>query len=365
MNIENDLRKDGVVVTKQVDTLTISLLAKFVAERLTSTFPFYHLKYNDLFIKLSRLPMHYATMPSGMAEAVYFYKNGTIYFRDGLTIEEMEKYIIHEFMHHLQELKNKKNILYRLGLCDFTGFKVYGMALNEAAVQTLTAKALKNDIDTVKYYDIELPTNSPSCYPLLCNLMNQLIYITGEEVLFDSTLYSNDKFKNKIIHLCGERTFYKIQDAFDTILESEEKLATYSHRMEEELLTEAIISKISHDMARLKKLITATFIQTQNLIITSYFDRRFEEITNTTQIEDFRKELYSYKDLIGVTPTYRYFNDYYVTMMAKLEEKDDLLNHQTYLVPYKKNFWHYFWQSCRSLLRLTNQKENQNELSRF
>ena len=351
MNIENDLKKDGIVVTKPVDTLTVTLLAKYIAEKIVSAFPFYELKYKDLFIKVSRLSMYFATMPAGMAEATYFYKNSSIYFRDGLSLEDMQKYAIHEFIHHLQELKDKKNILYRLGLCDFTGFKVYGMGLNEAAVQTITAKILKNEIDTVKYYDIELPTNSPSCYPLLCNLMTQLIYITGESVLFDSTIHGNDKFKNKLIYLCGERNFYKIQDAFDKILNTEEKLIEISDILQQESLEENKIVKLSNQMIKYKKLITNTFIQTQNLIITSYFDHRFEEITNISHIEDFRKSLYSYKDLIGTTDTYTYFNDYYVNTMAKLEEKETILNHQTYLIPYKKSLLQIAWSKCLALIQ--------------
>ena len=364
MNIENDLKKDGVIVIKPVDTLTITLLAKFVAQRLTTAFPFFQLKYNDLFIKLSRLSMYYATIPTGMAEATYFYKNSTIYFKEGLSIEEMQKYVIHEFIHHLQELKDKKNVLYRLGLCDFTGFKIYGMALNEAAVQTLTAKALKNNIDIVKYYDIELPTNSPTCYPLLCNLMTQLLYITGESVLFDSTLYRNDKFKNKLIHLCGERNFYRIQDAFDKIMKAEETLTKLSNRMEEELLSEASIARISKEMINCKKRITATFIQTQNLILTTYFEHAFEEITDVSQIEDFRKNLYSYQDLIGVTPSYHYFNDFYVHTMAKLEEKEAMLNHQTYLIPYKRNLWQIAWHTCIHFLQnLQTEKSTHEDIS--
>ena len=81
MSIEKDLKKDGIQVIKEVDTLSVTLIAKFVAERLSSTFLFYGLKYNDLFIKISRIPMYIATMPDGMAEANYFYKNSSIYFR--------------------------------------------------------------------------------------------------------------------------------------------------------------------------------------------------------------------------------------------------------------------------------------------
>ena len=37
-------------------------------------------------------------------------------------------------------------------------------------------------------------------------------------------------------------------------------------------------------------------------------------------IEDYRTKLYSYKDYIGVTENYSYFNNYYINKMTKLDE---------------------------------------------
>ena len=103
-NIENDLKKDGITIVKPVDTLTITLIAKFVAEKLTTTFIFYGLKQNDLFVRIARVPMYIAKIPDGMSEANYLYKNSSIYFKEGLSIEEMQvedtkikkKPVIHE-----------------------------------------------------------------------------------------------------------------------------------------------------------------------------------------------------------------------------------------------------------------------------
>ena len=215
MNIENDLKKDGITVIKSLDTLSVTLIAKFVAEKFISAFPFSGFRYNDLFIKISRLNMFIADIPEGMSEANYFYKNSSIYFKQGLTMDQMKELTVHEFIHHFQEIKDNKGTLYRLGLCDFTKVKVHGMALNEAAVQLISSKILKKDIDNVKYYGIEFSTISPSYYPMLCNLVNQMAYLIGEDVLFDSTLYSNDKFKNSFIKLCGQKTLNQIEKNFD------------------------------------------------------------------------------------------------------------------------------------------------------
>ena len=77
MNIEKDLKKDGIIVIKPLDMLNITLIAKFVAEKLITSFPFYGFNYDKLYIKISHIPMYIANIPKNMGEASYFYKNSS------------------------------------------------------------------------------------------------------------------------------------------------------------------------------------------------------------------------------------------------------------------------------------------------
>lgn len=72
-----------------------------------------------------------------------------------------------------------------------------------------------------------------------------------------------------------------------------------------------MIKKINY----LKKDITNTFIKTQNLIVSSYFDKAFYLINDLEGIENYRKRLYNFKDYLGSTEGYTFFNDYYVDKM--------------------------------------------------
>lgn len=40
--------------------------------------------------------MYVAKIPEGLAEANYFYKNSSVYFKDGLTVDELEKFAVHD-----------------------------------------------------------------------------------------------------------------------------------------------------------------------------------------------------------------------------------------------------------------------------
>lgn len=358
MNVENELKKDGITIIKPLDILSITLIAKFVAEKFISFFPFSRFHYHDLFVRISRLDMYIADMPEGLSEANYFYKNSSIYFKNGLNIDQMKELTIHEFIHHFQEIKDLKGNLYRLGLCDFTGVKVHGMALNEAAVQLISSKILKNKQDSVKYYGIEFNTITPTYYPLLCTLINQMAYIVGDVVLYDSTLYSNDRFKNAFIRLTSESTFHQIEKNFDKILEAEEKIILATSNLQEHDLDDKQIAKISTQISVYKKIIQDTFIETQNKIFTSYFDKRLNNLYSVQDIEDFRRKLYSYKDLLGIIDGYTYFNDYYIYLMTKLDNIYDQITGKTSLVPYQRNLWQILLSKLSKLFGRTSETEN-------
>ena len=325
MSVESDLQKDGIEVIKKLDTLRVNSIARMVSISLCETFPNFNLNQNNLFIKLSRLNMYIAKMPEGMAEANYFYKNSSIYFNDRIDDEDLEEFAIHECIHHIQEIKDKRNYLLRMGLCDYTEFKIYGLGLNEAAVQLMSSKVLGIPKEYVKYFNLSFETTSPTYYPLECCLVNQLGYIVGEDVLFDSTINSNDNFKKKMIDFTSNKAFMEIQNSIDDILCTEENIIKINNKIIQNDNRNKKVDNMINKVNSLKKNITSTFIKTQNLIISSYFDKAFYNIKTLEDIENYRKKLYNFKDYLGSTEGYTYFNNYYVNKMVDLENKYNLL----------------------------------------
>ena len=338
MSIETDLKKDGITIIRPLDTLSITLIAKFVSEKFISHFPFYRIKYDALFLKVSSLNMYIANIPEGLSEANYFYKNESIYFKDGLDIDEMKELAVHEFIHHFQQKKDKENYLHRLGLADFTGLKVKGIGINEAAVQLISSKLLNKNTENVKYYGIELSTISPNYYPLLCNLVNQMAYITGYNVLCESTLYANNQFKNCFSKLCGKQIYNKIENNFDKILNIEEKLILASHDKSNTIKIE-----------KYKNQIKETFTKTQNLIFTSYFSNTIHNLYTVQDIENYRQKLYNYKNYLGTYDNYSYFNNYYISMMSELEKVHALIPGESSIMVYKRNTFEVILSKIGSL----------------
>lgn len=337
MSIESALRKEGIEVIEQLNTLRVNSIATNIAQRLSATFPEQNIDEHALFMKLSRLNMYIAKIPSGVA-AKYFYKNSSIYFSEDTDLENLSDVAIHECIHALQAITNERNKLMKLGLCDFSDIKLSGMALNEAAVQLMTMKCCHTKFDTVKYFDIELPSNSPNYYTLECNLVRQMAYITGEYVLFNSTLFSTDAFKDKFITLTSKSDYEIIKNNINSLMSLEDKLHTILQKIQSSETVTPEIANLMKKSNKVKQEIKKGFMVTQNRIFTSFFDNLFDSLYSSKSMENFRNALYTYRNFIGTTDDYTFFNDYYIDKMAALEEKyNNVADSKLALVPVKEN----------------------------
>ncbi len=353
MNIESTLRKEGIEVIEKLNNLKVNSIATNISKKLVSTFPEQNINEHDLFMKLSRLNMYVAKIPNGVA-AKYFYKNSSIYFSETTDLDNLNDVAIHECIHALQSTVNNKNKLVKLGLCNFDDIKLSGMALNEAAVQLMTMRCIKSKFDTVKYFDIELPSNSPNYYALECNLVRQMAYITGEYILYNSTLYGNDNFKNKFITLTSREDFEIIKNNINSIMYLEDKLHEILEKVQSSEIVTPYIAKLMKKSNKIKENIKKGFLLTQNRIFTSFFNNLFDSLYSPKSMENFRNALYTYRNFIGVSDDYTFFNDYYITKMAELENKyNNVPNTPMALIPIRKEtFIDVFIRKIRTLIKI-------------
>lgn len=354
MSIEKDLKKDGIIVLESLDHSSVISIAQNISKKIYLAFPNYEYTYEYLFDTLSQVALYMAEIPDGLSEASYFYKNSSIYFRSGMGLKDIEKFSVHEYIHHLQARKNKRGNLIRMGLCEFSGSKIIGMALNEAAVQMISSNILDYTFDSVEYYGITFPTISPNVYPLICNIVNQMAYITGEDVLFESTLDANNHFKNKFIALCGEKSYLKILSNLDNILSFEEKIIILSNTLQNEDMSEHKKSKLTNKIDTYKDQIRQLYFDTQNTILTSYCETMYLNLISIDDIDNFRRYLYNYQDLIGISSDNKDFNDFYVRMMELLDTRAEELTGNTYLVPKRESKFARILKAIRNIVLVRN-----------
>lgn len=321
MNVEKNLLKDGIIVTEKVDTETILNITNKIAKKIANTFPDFDLDPQEIFSKLFSLDMFKANMPEGMAEANYCYQNSSIYFNSHIANEDLEEFAIHECLHFLQEVRDENNHVIKMGLSYFQKWKTIGTGLNEAAVQYIAAKIIGIEPDFEKYYDINIYTPSPSYYPIECALLNELIFFIGENILFKSTYFSTDDFRNEIIKHTSKKVFENIQSSFDNILKYEESIIILNTK----ILNSSKTNHLQNDIEKYREKIKDTFIETQNLIIQEFFDKEYENITNLEQLENYRRKLTKFERFIGTIDHYTFYKEYYTFMMNQLEHKSNIL----------------------------------------
>ena len=368
------LKKEGIEVVYQLDTLKVNTIAINVASKLCLAFPEHNLRKSDLFESLARLNMYVAKMPADSSGAKYFYKDNSIYFNENADINQMSTLAVHECIHCIQELRDSNNNLFKMGLYDLSYNT--GLAINEAAVQLMASEANMINCTNETYYGISINTISPNYYPLECALLNQIAYFTGTYPLYHSTLNSNDIFKNTLTLKTDKKTYSLILKNFDKLLSLENNLNFYSSELQ---YTDKIrsIRLLNNLITETKKDIKSTFFKTQNLIINKCFKNEFNNIRNIEDIKNFKSKLYNYKNLIGFSDEYTYYNEFYRNMMNVIEEKKSYIekygeinlfeniNTGLMLVDNTKNAFSFistFISKCKKLIKLNNSSESINDL---
>ena len=320
MKVKSVLKKEGITIVKQLDTLQVNVIAKSISDRLCLTFPEHNINQSDVFSAICRLNMYVADMGIDLAGAKYFSKNNSIYFNKDVDFGKLSDVAIHECIHVVQEIKDENDNLVCMGLYDTSS----GLGINEATVQLMTAEVNSLKMVQEKYFDISLNTVSPDYYPLECALVKQLAYFTGTYPLYHSTLYSNDVFKNTLIAKSDKKTYHTIIKNLDKLLDTENELHYFIHELQDAEIqnTREMINRL---IVKRKSTIISLFFKTQNLIIKKLFSNEFNSIRNLQDVKDFKVKFYKFKNLIGSSDAYTFYNDSYINMMDLLEQKREYI----------------------------------------
>lgn len=330
MNVGLLIKKEGIKVTKQLPTLQVNLVAKNISDKLYHAFPEHGFNQQLLFSNISRLNMYLAEFPNNLSKAKYVSENNSIYIRSDVSLDSVDDLIIHECLHFLQEIKDDYGNLSKLGLASF-GNKVSGVALNEAAVQLMAAEANKNSKDVVTYFNIQIPTITPSYYTLECALLNQMAYFTGTYPLYNSTLTGSNLFKNTFISKSNNNTFCTIQNNLDKLVDLEDLLCELTNDLQVANNNTKRIAQINKAILTKKNEIFNLFFKTQNIIMTTCFNYEFKYIRNINELIEFKDRLYKYQYIIGTNKDYTFYNDFYSYTMNKFDEKYKYFEKHSYM----------------------------------
>lgn len=319
MDIDLELKKIGIFPVRQLNQEEVNFIANATAEKLAHAFSL--LQYDFIYTKLCKCNMYIAKLPIGYSKANYFYKNKSIYFNETCDLTIVDEFIVHECIHYIQDERNSDGSLYRMGLCEFDKFKVYGFALNEAVIQYMTSIALDKPKILKPIFDMELYTISDVYYPILCGLIFQIVYFTGEQSLIKSMLTNNDDFKIAFETIYGIDAFSFLRNHLDIMLDCRHKTianSTYLNLPSISSFHKCIIRK---KQKFLIKHIQYSFFEIQKLLYKTYFNDLYKTIKTQKDLNCFVEKLNNFEPLVAKMNGNTEFEDYKNKMLDKCKFK--------------------------------------------
>ncbi len=308
MDLQKKLANLGIEQVRKLDNETIRMLAYNVTNAITKAFPIIYDEYNNILVKLLNCNMYLAKVTKPISKVNYIYENNSIYFDENINLNKLNEQIIHECVHYLQDFRNIKKKLNKIGLCNFEEFTLYGLGLNEAAVQYISAKCVGNIPLNIEKYGVYLRTISPDYYPFLTNLVEQIVYLIGEDVLVKGTLNGTQEFEDYLLNTFEANT-KKIINRFDEMVEINNNLN---------------LSKDLEKIQILKQGLANLYIETQSMIFTTYFEKICPRITSIKEIDEYAEKAIGYRDVMGVLKEERFAPDsFYDIKLSEITQKLD------------------------------------------
>ena len=317
MYINNYLEKMNIEPISKIKVKERCEFTNNIVATITENLENCNLDYLKMLNILQHTEMYIAKIPKNLSPVNYLYLDGKMYISEDINLNPNNEFVLHEAIHRIQEYRDKKKKLIQLGLCDVMETKIRGLALNEAAIQYIVQRILNGESKIIDIYGMRVPTLSKDYYPILTNLIEQITFLIGEDKLIDSTINSNNEFKYEAIDMLGEETYKAIENSFEQILEAKNIMIK---NKEQSIIDENI------------ELIKKIYINIQNKIMTSYFNKKFKKIKDIEQLKDFNNNLSKYKQYIGSDEVQALYIDYYKDMQEQIKEKEQSFINKSLIV---------------------------------
>ena len=309
MRIQKRLTKLGIIKEEEVNLEVVNIVAHYVADAITTTFLSLQTQYNEILAKMLNCKMYYAKIPPNMSRVNYIHEDDSIYIDENINILESNEELFHEFIHYLQVIRGKKGKITKMGLCDFNDFAIKGLGLNEAFVQYMSSKIMKKEEKQVEICGIKFKTISPNSDAFITNLVEQMIYLLGEDSIIRYAMNVDEEFDTLFFNTFEEKSNLIIKN-FDKILELKNKIISTSNEKIRESL---------------KQKIEIIYEETQGIMINKYYENIASRLVEEKEVDKYREKFLKSKEYIGERVEQKYntvsfFEEYKQNVMSLLDQ---------------------------------------------
>ena len=121
MNDKKIFELTGINAIKEIEFEVKEEIADTIANLLAREFE--KLNYREVKAKLLKTPMYIAEVPKQYYGVVFLHDNSTIYIDSKIDILDLSERVIHEFIHAIQIVKDKKIIFKKLEYVNLMSLK--------------------------------------------------------------------------------------------------------------------------------------------------------------------------------------------------------------------------------------------------
>lgn len=334
MDLNEKMSKFGIIICREFTQEEVRYVAENVTIKLTNAFPILNSQYNEIFAQLLNCKMYFAKInqSSNLSTVNYMYEDHSIIFNQNINIKNINDKIIHECIHFIQDVRTSNDKINKIGLFQLNELSLNGLGINEASDQYIASKANGNSVDIVNVYDIILKTISPNYYPLITNLVYQIMFLLGEDIVVEGTICKKSNFEDIFLNTFEEKANI-IKKKFDKIILLNNDIVAEKNDI---FINQSKINKI-------KEQIKEEYFETQSLIMTTYFSKMLNQINTIDEVKSNVDKLQRYGYWMGIDKNN--FNTEYEAFEQQMLQKFD----EKLIEIYRKN-------SRNTLLKISNNR---------
>ena len=304
----NELKRYNIKPIRKLTDEEVEFIAVEITKKMETMIPDF--KGDYLYEQVKKAKFYLADIPNKYTKVNYIVSNNTIYIRNEENIKMIDEFMFHEIFHYIQcnGENNPGGMPIQMGLCKFKTYKIKGLALNEAATQLVISMIFENKQENNNYFGIQVKSIYNKYFPILCAILQQIVYILGYKELLNSMLQNNDDFKLKFEEFAGKKAYDFLIESFDKMMRARDKIAENNRIMNNEFVSKTKKKILQKQIDIYVKEIQNHFLAIQKLCYTEYFNPLFKKAKNKDDIKKLQEEIEKYHQHTG-----------------KINEKDDFM----------------------------------------
>lgn len=307
MKIQKKLSKLGIEVLEEIDKKDVNYIAHYITNIMTNTFPVLQEQYNEILAKILNCKMYYAKIGENIASVNYVYDDNSIYVDENIDILEPNEQLFKEVIHYIQITRSNKGKIKKIGLCKFNEFSIKGLGINEGIVQYMAEKMFKHEKEHINKYGVCLYTISPKQYPMITNLVEQIIYLLGENLTIKATIGNDNSFEDEF--------FNNFEEKGNVIIKNIDKIL--------DLKNEIAMEKNNNNIEILKGEVAKLYIDTQEIILKKYYNNIIPRLTKIEEIDFYIEKFLNNEKIYGIKKDDEEFMNSYTKLKDEIIKKFD------------------------------------------